>query len=126
MKMTGEFLTEEQIAENVVSFEYIRDDENTPIGIVLLDKDFRIGWSLFNSSHEPKSALKDKGILIALSRAEGVGRDWHGIIGEIMEKIASCRTTEKPRTGMVLPYVEKMFKRREVLIEKITENNKGK
>ena len=67
MKNSGRFLTQEQIDEQVKCFEYIREDRK-PVGIVVLDCEDRIGWSLCNDKDEP---LMDKGLLIALSRAKG-------------------------------------------------------
>lgn len=69
MKRTGVYLTDDQIAERVEQFRYVRDENNCPIGIVVLDKESRFGWSLYNKDHEDEMATADKGLLIALSRA---------------------------------------------------------
>jgi len=65
-------MTDEQIRERVLGFEYIRDGQNNPIGVVVLDNEHRIGWSLYNEKHEDQPASKDKGIFIALNRAKTV------------------------------------------------------
>jgi len=71
MKLSGDYLTEEQIAAQVERFCYIRKDNRQPIGIVVLDKQGHIGWSLYNESREDEIASTDKGLMIALSRAKG-------------------------------------------------------
>jgi len=82
MRLTGFYLTDEQIKERVECFRYIRDEKKNPIGIVVLDKHGRIGWSLYNDVAERRAAEEngciqemattDKGLLIALNRASDV------------------------------------------------------
>ncbi len=69
--ITGCYMTAEEVAKRVEGFMYIRDGERKPIGIVVWDKARRIGWSLYNEDNE-EEAFTDKGLLIALKRAETV------------------------------------------------------
>lgn len=72
MKITNQYMTEEQIKESVKRFRYVRNEEHEPIGVVLIDKNGLYGWSLYNQEHEDEQASTDKGLLIALSRAATV------------------------------------------------------
>lgn len=69
--ITGCYMTAEEVAKRIEGFMYVRDNERKPIGIVVWDKEGRIGWSLYNEDHEDE-AFTDKGLLIALERAETV------------------------------------------------------
>jgi hypothetical protein len=75
MKLSGVYLTKEQIDAQVKSFRYIHDEEeNQQIGLVVLNMQGRIGWSLFNRKKEKGIPLEpvslDKGLLLALDRAK--------------------------------------------------------
>ncbi len=70
MRMTYFYMAKKAVKEQVECFRYIRDDGKQPIGIAVLDKQGRIGWSLYNESHEDEMASTDKGLLIALNRAK--------------------------------------------------------
>lgn len=75
MKLSGVYLTKEQIDAQVKSFRYIHDEEeNQQIGLVVLDMQGRIGWSLFNRKKEKDIPLEpvslDKGLFLALNRAK--------------------------------------------------------
>ncbi len=70
VKNSQKYLTDEQIEGMVECLMYVRDDNNTPIGMVVLTKARGYGWSLFNEKLEPNGSMdKGKGILIACSRA---------------------------------------------------------
>lgn len=75
MKLSGVYLTKEQIDAQVKSFRYVHDEgENQQIGLVVLDAQGRIGWSLFNRKKEKGIPLEpislDKGLFLALNRAK--------------------------------------------------------
>lgn len=74
MKNSQKYLTDEQIESMVECLMYVRDDNNAPIGMVVLTKAGEYGWSLFNGNLEPNGSMdKGKGILIACSRATSFG-----------------------------------------------------
>ncbi len=74
MKNSQKYLTDEQIEGMVECLMYVRDDNNAPIGMVVLTKAGEYGWSLFNEHLEPNGSMdKGKGILIACSRAKSHG-----------------------------------------------------
>lgn len=66
--ITGCYMTGEEVKKRVGGFVYVRDEERKPIGIVVMDKDGKIGWSLYNEDCEDE-AFTDKGLLIGLRRA---------------------------------------------------------
>ena len=68
MKSSGRYMSDVTIKERIQSFEYVRDPDNNPIGVVTLDYFGNIGWSLYNQTHEEEPAMKDKGLLIAWQR----------------------------------------------------------
>jgi hypothetical protein len=59
MKNSGKYLTDEQIAERVEMFMYVRDENNNPIGIVVKTKDGKYGWSLYNAKAGRKEVLRE-------------------------------------------------------------------
>ncbi len=69
--ITGIYMTAEQVAERIEGFMYVRGDGRKPIGLVVWDKEGRIGWSLYNEDYEDE-VFSDKGLLIALDRAETI------------------------------------------------------
>lgn len=69
--ITGEYITKKETADRIGGFMYIRDSGRKPIGLVVWDKDGRLGWSLYNDDYETE-AFSDKGLLIALHRAETI------------------------------------------------------
>lgn len=100
MKWKGFYLTKDQIVEQVERFCYVRDEERKPVGIVVLDKKGKIGWSLYDMDHEDEMATTDKGLLIALSRAttlEDTKRD----IGTRIMKMATYRDPKSSRLLLV-------------------------
>jgi len=100
MKQTGFYLTEDQIAEQVERFCYVRDEERRPVGIVVLDKKGNIGWSLYNTGSEDEMATTDKGLLIALSRATTL-EDTKKDIGTRVMKMARYRDPKSSRLLLV-------------------------
>ena len=80
MKNSQKYLTDKQIEEMVECLMYVRDDNNAPIGMVVLTKAGEYGWSLFNEKLEPNGSMdKGKGILIACSRAGTHSRMHHDL-----------------------------------------------
>jgi len=69
--ITGCYMTAEQVAARIDGFMYVRDGDRKPIGLVVWTPDGKIGWSLYNEDHEDE-IFSDKGLLIALVRAETI------------------------------------------------------
>ena len=120
MRLTGFYLTDAQIKERVDHFRYVRDKEKNPIGIVVLDKQGRIGWSLYNEVAErkeaekkgliPETASTDRGLSIALHRAVGFDP-----IIDLNYRISAVRKyscdADTPRLRAVLSIVQDINRR---------------
>jgi len=117
MKITSLYLTEKEIKERVECFEYIKDKNGQRVGIVVMDKLLRIGWSLYNFDHEPLEMTLDHGLVVALSRASHE----HDLKKELEDKYKKYLSVSdkyikkdiKPRIILVQNYLDKMYERRE-------------
>lgn len=90
MKNSGEYLTDEQIAERVEMFMYVRDENNNPIGIVVKMKDGNYGWSLYNKKAERESYFGkpfDKGLGILIATDPGRDNRLDYVLDEIQHRI---------------------------------------
>ena len=119
MKQTGFYLTEDQIKEQVECFRYVRVEERKPIGIVVLDKQGRIGWSLYNDVAEkkaveetglfPEIASTDKGLLIALNRAASGVEAEGDVKNRIMTALQYSKVSRLVAIGAVIVAMKKLL-----------------
>jgi len=111
MRMSYLFMSPEMIEEQTRSFEYIRGEENAPIGVVVLDNEMRVGWSLYNEKHEDQPASKDKGIFIALNRAKSVSEP----VQDLMTRLEKAYS-ENDRLQATILCVGKMIRRKNKIL----------
>ncbi len=119
MKQTGFYLTEDQIKEQVECFRYVRVEERKPIGIVVLDKQGRIGWSLYNDVAEkkaveetglfPEIASTDKGLLIALNRAASGVEAEGDVKNRIVTALQYSKVSRLVAIGAVIVAMKKLL-----------------
>ena len=119
MKQTGFYLTEDQIKEQVECFRYVRVEERKPIGIVVLDKQGRIGWSLYNDVAEkkaveetglfPEIASTDKGLLIALNRAASGVEAEEDVRNRIVTALQYSKVSRLVAIGAVIVTMKKLL-----------------
>ncbi len=119
MKQTGFYLTEDQIKEQVECFRYVRVEERKPIGIVVLDKQGRIGWSLYNDVAEkkaveetglfPEIASTDKGLLIALNRAASGVEAEGDVKNRIVTAVQYSKVSRLVAIGAVIMTMKKLL-----------------
>lgn len=107
----------------VERFMYVRNENKDQIGLVVCDKEGRLGWSLYNKDKEWEEAELDKGLQIALSRAKK-GKEYINL--DLTQRIARFFTIPKYinnkevcKLGLVREYLNKL----QTMVEK--RNNRG-
>ena len=116
MKSSGRYMSDVVIKERIQFFEYVRDPDNNPIGVVTLDYFGNIGWSLYNQTHEVEPAMKDKGLLIAWQRGFK-GFKW--ICEDLANRFTEAKKTQNDvsRLAAVSKKVVKMSERHLTILE---------